>query len=146
MGIPPKTGGSLPPRQLSSLRHHKAAASFVTIASRKTIFLLPAAHLSLLRLLGKNFTLRLEGAPLPQLLAENKCNQNGISHPLSASAGEGTAGLFSTVGQRRPLVVIMEITAHRWRWQPSTYFVHDPVGIFNGSFNDLLDSLGIVFI
>lgn len=25
-------------------------------------------------------------------------------------------------------------------------FVHDPVGIFNGSFNNLLDSLRIVFI
>lgn len=142
--IPPKTGRSLPPRQLSSLRHHKAAASFVTIAS--SVFLLPAAHLSLFRLLGKNFTLRLDGAPLPQRLAENKCNQNGRSHPLLASGGEGPAGLFSTVGQRRPLVVITEITAHRWRRQPSTYFVHDPVGIFNGSFNNLLDSLRIVFI
>lgn len=28
----------------------------------------------------------------------------------------------------------------------STYFVHDPVGIFNSSFNNLLDSLRVVFI
>lgn len=29
---------------------------------------------------------------------------------------------------------------------PSTYFIHHPVSIFNGSFNDLLDSHRIIFI
>ena len=34
----------------------------------------------------------------------------------------------------------------RWKSEPSTYFVQDPVSIFNGSFNNLLDPLRVVFI
>lgn len=58
---------------------------------------------------------------------------------------------FSTVVCERPLNA-EEVTASpfqctgRGQGQASTYFAHDPVGIFNGSFNNLLDSLGVVFV
>lgn len=143
-----RQGVHYPPRQLSSLRYHKAAASFVTIASRKTFssfFLLPISIYS--ALLGKNLSLGIEGSALhpPSTPCRKQMQWEGQVPSLFSFWRRGAAGLFSTVGQWRPLVV-MEITAHRWRWKPSTYFVHDPVSIFDCSFNNLLDSLWIVFI
>ena len=66
---------------------------------------------------------------------------------LSSYLGGVQVPLFSTVMRERPLMA-EEVTAFPFQCQgqASTYFVHDPVGIFNGSFNNLLDSLGVVFI
>lgn len=34
----------------------------------------------------------------------------------------------------------------RWKQEPRAYFVQDPVGIFDGSLNNLLDPLRVVLI
>lgn len=100
----------------------------------------------------RSFGIKGDPLTLQEVGVEGGESGRGNHKKLSSDLGGGQAPLFSTMMPKRPLMA-EEVTASpfqcttgRGQSQASTYLVHDPVGIFNGSFNNLLDSLGVVFV